>query len=73
MYTYREWVEVKNGTRALIVFRVRIVLLFGGTRVRWITRTSVCGSLCRREKKMNRIIKKKSVWIEYNELSVSDG
>jgi len=24
-------------------------------------------------KKMNRIIKKKSVWIEYNELSVSDG
>lgn len=29
MYTYREWVEVKNGTRPLIVFRVRIVLLFG--------------------------------------------
>ena len=67
-------VEVKNGTRPLIVFRVRIVLLFGGNegsvdhesfRLRIV--------VCKREEKMNRIIKKKSVWIEHNELSVSDG
>ena len=61
MYTYREWVEVKNGTRPLIVFRVRIVLLFGERGFGGSREHPFADRLCEREEKMNRIIKKKSV------------
>ena len=49
------------------------VLLFGKRGFGESRELPFADRLCKREKKMNRIIKKKSVWIEYNELSVSDG